>query len=415
MQNLSKQDKKRAQDRAAQRASRSRTKDRVARLELQIAQLQGGADQALLEQVNNMRQERSQLRTLADQLLNIAGAVHTTLVSKDDAPSSGPSARTSLLGDIVRDYEALKTTHPAPIMPLTDPHPILVGVLNGWNAPVADQEEPVHRLMAHLHRNLMLERPLVRPIDQLAILYLMQMSLLILLAQHDTYRVYLGHIPGWLYPMPQLRRHLLSQPDVVNYNTQPCNDFATLTLRSVVFVPELNFEDAYIVGPDHRLTLTPRFRQLFAPTAPVSPFAVSPDFVAQYPTLRGLVPEWQPPDRRSHRSRPEIPQRLIALPSLSPSTDSGACNDRQTPDQQNDDLRDTQAGSSLTPYADLSTSGVGDLTFPSSISVPPASPTHSVFAGEPMGNWYEALGFLAETDSVPAWLLEPVGEKADEL
>ncbi|KAL4863529.1 hypothetical protein BDV12DRAFT_202003 [Aspergillus spectabilis] len=230
-----------------------------------------------------------------------------------------------------------KTSHP---MPLTDPHPILVGILNGWNTPVTEQEKPVQRLMANLHRSLMLEGPLVRPIDQLAIPYLAQMSLLVrfdpllvallcligfisqfLLALHEAYRAYLGHIPGWLYPMPQLRMRLLSQPDVENYDTQPCNDFATATLH-------------------HRLTLSPRFSQLFSPGAPMSPFAVSPAFVAQYPALRDLVPEWQAHVHvyQPHRSRPEVSQNLIALPSQSRFSGFSAGDDQPRPDRANPGL-----------------------------------------------------------------------------
>ncbi|KAL4981854.1 hypothetical protein BDW68DRAFT_171737 [Aspergillus falconensis] len=442
MQSLSKQDRKRAQDRAAQRASRTRTKDRLARLELQIAQLQGGADQALLEEVNRLRHERSQLRTLTDQLLNIAGAVHATLTPMDDGlglssrqPVQNP--RKNLLSDIVQDYEALKTTNTTP---LTDPHPILVGILNGWNTPVADQEKPVQRLMANLHRSLMLERPLVRPIDQLAILYLAQMSLLFLLAQHEACRAYLSHIPGWLYPIPaqtsmphnvtidmipwpQLRMHLLSQPDVVNYDTQPCNDFATATLRNLFFVPEINFEDAYIVDSDHRLALSPRFSQLFSPAAPMSPFAVSPAFVAQYPALRDLVPEWHAHDHvyQPHRSRPEGSQNLVALPSQSRLSGSSAGDDQLRRDRANSGLLEGEPFANATRNVstganpEMAAAQAGSLPFLPSMSVPPASPRHSMSGLEPIGNWDEAFSFLAETDSMPAWLLDPAGEKLDSL
>ncbi|KAL4744631.1 hypothetical protein BDW72DRAFT_188059 [Aspergillus terricola var. indicus] len=441
MQSLSKQDRKRAQDRAAQRASRTRTKDRLARLELQIAQLQGGADQALLEEVNRLRHERSQLRTLADQLLNIAGAVDATLVPMDDGlgVSSRQSVhpRTNLLSNIVQDYEALKSTQPTP---LTDPHPILVGILNGWNTPVADQEKPVQRLMANLHRSLMLERPLVRPIDQLAILYLAQMSLLVLLAQHEACRAYLSQIPGWLYPIPaqtsiahnvtidmipwpQLRMHLLSQPDVVNYDTQPCNDFAMAILRNLFFVPKINFEDAYIVDSGHRLTLSPRFSQLFSPGAPMPPFSVSPSFADQYPALRELVPEWHAHDHvyQLHRSRPEGSQNLIALPSQSHLSGSSAGDDQQRLDRASSGLLEGEPFVNATQnvstgaHSEMAASQVGGLSLISSMSVPAASPRHSMRGLEPIGNWDEAFSSLAETDSIPAWLLDPAGEGLDNL
>ncbi|CBF88861.1 predicted protein [Aspergillus nidulans FGSC A4] len=273
MQNFSKQDRKRAQDRAAQRASRTRIKDWLARLEFQIAQLQGGADQALLKEVNCLRQERSQLRTLTDQFLNVAGAVHITLDPMDDGlgvlSRQSRNPRPNLLSNIIQD--------------------------------LADKEKLVQRLMANLHRSLILERPLVRLIDQLAILYLAQMSLL---------------------------------PDVVSYDTKPCNDFATAILRNLLFVPEINFEDAYIVDADHRLTLSPRFSQLFSPGAPMPPFAVktvNTAFLGQYPALRELVPEWQAHDHVSqpHKFRPKGSQNITALPNQSRPSGSSAGDDQQ--------------------------------------------------------------------------------------
>ena len=54
-QSISKREKKRAQDRNAQRAARQRTKDRLAQLELQVSQLQGGADKSLLDELEQMR------------------------------------------------------------------------------------------------------------------------------------------------------------------------------------------------------------------------------------------------------------------------------------------------------------------------------------------------------------------------
>lgn len=76
---ISKREKKRVQDRNAQRAARQRTKDRLALLELQVSQLQGGADKALSDELRQMRKERDELRTLADHLVTIAEAMKTKI------------------------------------------------------------------------------------------------------------------------------------------------------------------------------------------------------------------------------------------------------------------------------------------------------------------------------------------------
>ncbi|TPR12038.1 Zinc-binding dehydrogenase family protein [Aspergillus niger] len=63
---IPKRDKKRPQDRNAQRATRQRTKDCLALLELQVSQLQGGADKALSDELRQMRKERDELVTIAE-------------------------------------------------------------------------------------------------------------------------------------------------------------------------------------------------------------------------------------------------------------------------------------------------------------------------------------------------------------
>lgn len=182
-QSISKREKKRAQDRNAQRAARQRTKDRLAQLELQVSQLQGGADKALLDELEQMRKERSELSTMVDHLMAIVGEMRSKL-DTDAPPVRVPihedeSANVGLISHIFRDYEAFKTVGSTPLSPLRDTHIILNGILNGWNGSVSDEEEPIQRLMAHLHGRFMLERPLARPIDQLALLYLVQMSFLV--------------------------------------------------------------------------------------------------------------------------------------------------------------------------------------------------------------------------------------------
>ncbi|RDK46556.1 hypothetical protein M752DRAFT_324211 [Aspergillus phoenicis ATCC 13157] len=54
--------------------------------------------------------------------------------------------------------------------------------------------------MAHLHRRFMLKRPLTRPIDQLALLHLVQIAFLSLLTQHGECHSYASQDPGWLRP-----------------------------------------------------------------------------------------------------------------------------------------------------------------------------------------------------------------------
>jgi hypothetical protein len=185
MSHVSKSDRKRAQDRIAQRSARQRTRERLASLELQVSQLQDGADKSLSSELQRMRRERDDLRVLSSQLLAVANAVQSTLDSGDNQRAPAPpvddhdAAASSLMSRIFHDYEALKTVGPAMALPLSDAHVILNGILNGWDGPVADDEAAIHRLMAFLHRRFMSERPSARLIDQLAVLYLFQMSLLV--------------------------------------------------------------------------------------------------------------------------------------------------------------------------------------------------------------------------------------------
>lgn len=186
MSHVSKSDRKRAQDRIAQRSARQRTKDRLASLELQVSQLQDGADKSLSSELQRMRRERDDLRVLSSQLLAVANAVQTTLDSGENQRPPAPvvededhDAASSLMSRIFHDYEALKTVGPEMALPLSDAHVILNGILNGWDGPVADHEAAIHRLMAFLHRRFMSERPSARLIDQLAVLYLFQMSFLV--------------------------------------------------------------------------------------------------------------------------------------------------------------------------------------------------------------------------------------------
>ncbi|CAK43476.1 hypothetical protein AnigIFM60653_008786 [Aspergillus niger] len=81
---IPKRDKKRPQDRNAQRATRQRTKDCLALLELQVSQLQGGADKALSDELRQMRKERDELGTLADDLVTIAEATKSALESSNN-------------------------------------------------------------------------------------------------------------------------------------------------------------------------------------------------------------------------------------------------------------------------------------------------------------------------------------------
>ncbi|PWY85039.1 hypothetical protein BO70DRAFT_232722 [Aspergillus heteromorphus CBS 117.55] len=335
---ISKREKKRTQDRNAQRAARQRTKDRLALLELQVSQLQGGADKALSDELEQMRKERSELRTLTDHLMAIAGAMKSTLGSSDDAPMRPPPhegeiPNAGLISHIFRDYESLKAVGPTPILPLSDTHIIVSGILNGWDGPVNEDEKPIQRLMAYLHQRFMLERPLARPMDQLGLLYLVQMAFLYLLAQHKGNRYHLSQIPGWLRPLPaqmksphnisidmlpwpQLRAHLLSSQveSAVTTNTEPCESFALHALRNVYFSPQINFEDAYSMGPDRRLAVSPQFQQYFAPDSIACPFAVDSEFLREYPDFHGIIPEF----KSQERPRNTFHDASFELSSLSP-------------------------------------------------------------------------------------------------
>ncbi|KAL4971443.1 hypothetical protein BDW66DRAFT_155661 [Aspergillus desertorum] len=155
----------------------------------------------------------------------------------------------------------------------------------------------------------------------------------------------------------------------------------------------------------------------------MSPFAVSPAFVAQYPALRDLVPEWHAHDHvyQPHRSRPEGSLNIVALPSQSRLSGSSAGDDQLRRDRANSGLLGGEPSANATRNVstganpEMAAAQAGSLPFLPSMSVPPASPRHSMSGLEPIGNWDEAFSFLAETDSMPAWLLDPAGEKLDSL
>ncbi|PWY96706.1 hypothetical protein BO94DRAFT_481725, partial [Aspergillus sclerotioniger CBS 115572] len=411
-QTISKLEKKRAQDRNAQRAARQRNKDRLALLELQVSQLQGGVDKKLSDELEQMRKERNELRTMADHLMAIAGEMKSKLGSAApvQAPIHGESDNVGLISYIFRDYEALRTVGSTPLSPLSDTHVILNGILNGWNGPVSREEEPIQRLMAHLHRRFMLERPLARPIDQLALLYLVQMSFLFLLAQHGGRQSWVS-IPGWLrptpaqmntphnisidmLPWPQLRVHLLSTQvkTAVSTNTEPCETFAVNALRNLHFSPQINFQDAYEIGLDRRLTVSAQFQQHFAPNSVSCPFAVDSGFLSEYPDFRGLVPEFDDPGKVSCRShgKPSIPQ----LQSLSPFSQPGlvlGAGSLETITASDD-------GSCLSP----------EDTFLHQQHPPPLHANHAIgdnFTSELSDYWQSSVDLLADGDPGATWLL----------
>ncbi|KAF2136533.1 uncharacterized protein K452DRAFT_322361 [Aplosporella prunicola CBS 121167] len=338
MQSVSKRDKKRAQDRNAQRAARQRTRNRLEQLEETIARMQRDGDRHLEAEVERMRKERDHLGKLADQMVAIAGAVKTTVSHNE----------TGLMDHLFDNYEALRSdSATATASELDDTHVILNGILNGWDMPVASHEEPMRRLMAQLHRHFMTQRPMARPVDQLAVLWLVQLSVLFLLGDSHS-----SQIPGWLLPVPtqtciphlvsvdmlpwpKLRAFLLSKQthnDAASPESQRCESFAIKTLRHLYFQPTINFEEAYVAHavasePEccqprrSRLAISPRFRQLFF-QPDCSPFAVDPALPHEFPEVRGLVPEYQMPAT----AETKVPTVSVLRPSLFSPLASGPGN-----------------------------------------------------------------------------------------
>ncbi|PYI01660.1 hypothetical protein BO78DRAFT_423272 [Aspergillus sclerotiicarbonarius CBS 121057] len=437
---ISKCEKKRVQDRNAQRAARQRTKDRLALLELQVSQLQGGADKALSDELEQMRKERNELRTMADHLMAIA----------DESANAG------LIPHIFRDYEALRTIG-SPLSPLSDTHVILNGILNGWNGSVSDEEEPIQRLMAHLHRRFMLERPLARPIDQLAVLYLVQMSFLMsfiatyyvdsscqsVLARSArrspvvdisdsrlaTSNVKIPqNISIDMLPWPQLRVHLLSiqLETAVSTHTEPCETFVVDAFRNLYLSPQINFQDAYKIGLDCRLAVSPQFQQHFAPTSVSCPFAVDLEFLSQYPDLRGLIPEYKDLGKAINRSHGGF-LSISHLQSLSPLSQPGllqaaaitASNDKtncllptnQLFSHESKQSTNRDEVSRLSPHGshDRITHLSQTIDTPDNINQRQTSPlltdpTIGAFSSELSNYWHESVDLLVD-DPGATWLL----------
>ncbi|PYH93141.1 hypothetical protein BO71DRAFT_450955 [Aspergillus ellipticus CBS 707.79] len=434
-QSISKREKKRTQDRNAQRASRQRTKDRLALLELQVSQLQGNADKVLSDEVQQMRKERSEIRTLTDHLLTIAGAMKTTLDANDDAPMRPTSLagentpNSGLVSNIFRDYETLKGVGPTPVLPLSDTNIILNGILNGWDDHVNDDEEPIQRLMAHLHRRFMLERPLARLIDQLGLLYLAQLAFLFLLAQHEGNQYHLAQIPGWLCPLPaqmktphnisidmlpwpQLRMHLLStqMEAAVTINTEPCESFAVHALRSLYFFPQINFEDAYTIGLDRRLAVSSQFQHYFAPDSVSCPFAVDSKFLSEYPDLRGLIPEFNDFQLSSLSpfSQPSLnlEDRIGPEPTSTRTRPFPSHNKERSPTQSDDaSSRPHHPGHPDVATALQDTQPPEDTNSRGHDSPPVHIMAEDVFSNELSEYWNDSLDLLTGRNSAQAWLL----------
>ncbi|PYH30550.1 uncharacterized protein BO87DRAFT_379668 [Aspergillus neoniger CBS 115656] len=431
-QDISKREKKRVQDRNAQRAARQRTKDRLALLELQVSQLQGGADKALSDELRQMRDERDELRRLADHLVSIAEAMKSTLNSSDDkaaqARTEGEHTETDpgLISRIFLDYEDLKTVDSTPFSPLCDTHIIVYGVLNGWDDPVSENEEPIQRLLAYLHSRFMLLRPLARPIDQLALLYLVQTAFLSLLTQHSGCHSYALQIPGWLRPIPiqmslphnisidmlpwpQLRSHLLSTQSenaIVTHN-EACETFAMDALRDMYFSPALKFEDAYEISLDRRLAVSPQFRQHFAPTSVSCPFAVGSDFFNAHPNLRGFVPEFV----KEIISRPQhCTERISELASLSPFNQPCLILEK--------DLEIPKLPSSHDKPSSQGLCGSEDANLCHQVQpLNLMDPTEGDFGGEPSSYWHDSVELMGFDDIDATWLLRSTvtAESHDQL
>ncbi|RAL04466.1 uncharacterized protein BO80DRAFT_499763 [Aspergillus ibericus CBS 121593] len=390
-----------------------------------------------------MRQERHELRAMTDHLIALAGEMKTKL-GGDAAPirasnDEDENTNAGLIGHIFRDYEALRTVG-SPLSPLSDTHVILNGILNGWNGSVSDEEEPIQRLMAHLHRRFMLERPLARPIDQLAVLDLVQMSFLFLLSQHGGCQSWASQIPGWLrptpaqvkiphnisidmLPWPQLRIHLLSTQleAAVSTHTQPCETFAVNALRNLYFSPLINFQDAYEIGLDRRIAVSAQFQQYFAPTSVSCPFSVDSEFLTQYPDFRGLVPDFKDPAKAMSRSHGG--SSIPLLQSLSPLSQSGLVLEGAAMTASNDETRClslASEGQHLTNTDEISSSlsplGPHSLTRLSPTMHKPENTDqhqphsltdHTVgntFSNELSDIWQDSVDLLAG-DSDATWLL----------
>ncbi|GLA78051.1 hypothetical protein AtubIFM55763_010536 [Aspergillus tubingensis] len=407
---ISKREKKRVQDRNAQRAARQRTKDRLALLELQVSQLQGGADKALSDELRQMRKERDELRTLADHLVTIAEAMESTLNSSDDKAAQ---ARTEgehtepdlgLISRIFLDYEDLKTVDSTPFSPLCDTHIIVHGVLNGWDDPVSENEEPIQRLLAHLHRRFMILRPLARPIDQLVLLYLVQMAFLrvpficVTDSRLATTNMSVPHnISIDMLPWPQLRSHLISTQSenaIVTHN-EACETFAMDALRDMYFSPALKFEDAYEISLDRRLAISPQFRQHFSPASVSCPFAVGSDFLIAHPDLRGCVPEFV----KEAISRPQHCTKMISgLASLSPFNQPCLIleKDLEIPKLPSSQDKPSSQG--------LCGSEVANLC-PQVQPLNLMDPTEGDFGGEPSSYWHDSVELMGYDDIDATWLL----------
>ncbi|PWY85553.1 hypothetical protein BO83DRAFT_328883 [Aspergillus eucalypticola CBS 122712] len=362
-----------------------------------------------------MRKERNELRTLADHLVTIAEAMKLTLNSTDDKAAQAGTEEghtepdPGLISRIFLDYEDLKTVDSTPFSPLCDTHIIVHGVLNGWDDPVSENEESIQRLLAHLHRRFMLLRPLARPIDQLALLYLVQMAFLSLLTQHSGCHLYASQIPGWLRPTPQLRSHLLSTQSenaIITHN-EACETFAMDALRDMYFSPALKFEDAYEIGLDRRLAVSPQFRQYFSPASVSCPFAVGSDFLIAHPDLRGFVPEFV----KETISRPQhCTEGISELASLSPFDQPCLLLEK---DPEIPKLLSSQEKSSSQDLCGSEDANLCHHSQPLNLM----DPTEGDFGGEPSSYWHDSVELMGYDDIDATWLLRSTvpAESHDQL
>ncbi|GLA65134.1 hypothetical protein AtubIFM54640_006875 [Aspergillus tubingensis] len=402
---ISKREKKRVQDRNAQRAARKRTKDRLALLELQVSQLQGGADKALSDELRQMRKERDELRTLADHLITIAEAMKLKLNSNDDeAAQAGTEGHTEpdpgLISRIFLDYEDLKTVDSTPFSPLCDTHIIVHGVLNGWDDPVSENEEPIQRLLAHLHRRFMLLRPLARPIDQLALLYLVQMAFLVG-GYHPSRYALLTRISLYSHNTESANLVCLrfqagyDQQNAVITHNEACETFAMDALRDMYFSPALKFEDAYEIGLGRRLAVSPQFRQHFSPASVSCPFAVGSDFLIAHPDLRGFVPEFV----KETISRPQhCTERISELASLSPFNQPCLLLEK---DSEIPKLLSSQEKSSSQDLCGSEDANLCHHSQPLNLM----DPTEGDFGYEPSSYWHDSVELMGYDDIDATWLL----------
>ncbi|KFZ03953.1 hypothetical protein V502_10529 [Pseudogymnoascus sp. VKM F-4520 (FW-2644)] len=296
---LTKEERKRNSDRVSQRALRERKKDRIQFLERTVERLQNqdtdGSVRELMEEVEQLREEKESLKRLVDQLGGVTSSLQQWCSSTEgergsssesgtaiSAPSETEAetsltkaapARNALFVDISRDYERLKARPDVANM-LRDTHTILKATLNGWQSIVRTEVNPLQDILESLHERLDLG-PKSRLIDQLSIYYLTQMALLLL--EDPNSESSINTVPFWLHPTETQKavpHHL-----VIDMLPWP-------SMRD-----HINFESTFTVNDfSGRLAVSRTYRHLFFDSPP---FSMTPEFFTKFPEFIDMIPEWR--------------------------------------------------------------------------------------------------------------------------